>query len=102
LESEKTTLQAAMLLHHDISTLTTAELINPEFSIEEEPGYPASNALQGLLSQTLWTGIDVTWTADISDGPKFVTSVAVHSVKEEGYGYRLSSVNVLVDDVLCG
>jgi hypothetical protein len=31
-----------------------------------------------------------------------VSSIAIDAIKEEGYGYRLSSVNVLVDDVLCG
>jgi hypothetical protein len=48
------------------------------------------------------TGIDITWTADISNGPALVTEVVINTINEEGSGYRLSSVNVFVDDVLCG
>jgi hypothetical protein len=47
-------------------------------------------------------GTDITWTADVSNGPALVLSVTIDAMKEEGSGYRLSSVNVLVDDVLCG
>jgi hypothetical protein len=47
-------------------------------------------------------GTGMTWTADINDGPALVLSVTIDSVTEEGTGYRLSLVNVLVDDVLCG
>jgi len=31
-----------------------------------------------------------------------VESVTIDTIKENGNGYRLSSVNVFVDDVLCG
>jgi len=31
-----------------------------------------------------------------------VTSCVIDSTNEDGYGYRLSEINVLVDDVLCG
>jgi hypothetical protein len=52
------------------------------------------------LSETDSTGEGITWTADISNGPALVVSVEIDSIKEEGYGYRLSLVNVLIDDVL--
>jgi hypothetical protein len=48
------------------------------------------------------SGTDISWTADISNGPALVLSVTIDSVTEEGTGYRLSLVNVLVDDMLCG
>jgi hypothetical protein len=54
------------------------------------------------LSQTDSTGTDITWTADINNGPEFVKSILIDAIKEDGLGYRLSEVNVYVDDVLCG
>lgn len=48
------------------------------------------------------TGSGITWTADISNGPALVTDVVIDATKEEGYGYRLSLVNVFIDDVFCG
>jgi hypothetical protein len=77
----------------------TAVLINPSFSVNANENYPASNALEGLLSQTDSTGVGITWTADISYGPALVMNVVIDSAEE---GYRLSSVNVFVEDVLCG
>jgi hypothetical protein len=54
--------------------------------------------LEGLPSVTNDTGTGITWTADINNGPALVFSVTI----DAEIGYRLSSVNVLVDDVLCG
>jgi hypothetical protein len=54
------------------------------------------------LSQTDSTGIDITWKADIESGPQFVYSIQIDSSHEDGAGYRLSEVEVYVDDELCG
>lgn len=91
-----------MLTHYDTNIITTAFLINPEFSVPAQTDFPASNALEGSLSMTNDSGTDISWTADISNGPALVLSVTIDSVTEEGTGYRLSLVNVLVDDMLCG
>jgi hypothetical protein len=55
-----------------------------------------------LLSQTDSSGTGISWTADINNGPALVMNVVIDSPQEEGTGYRLSLVNVFVEDVLCG
>jgi hypothetical protein len=77
----------------------TAVLINPSFSVVANENYPASNALEGLLSQTDSTGVGITWTADINNGPALVKEIDFNSV---GLSTALKSANVYVDDILCG
>jgi hypothetical protein len=88
--------------HYDTTSIINAVLINPSFTVAAQTDYPASNALEGLLSQTDSSGTGISWTADINNGPALVMNVVIDSPQEEGTGYRLSLVNVFVEDVLCG
>jgi len=40
--------------------------------------------LEGLLSQTDEVGTDITWTADINNGPVFVKDIEIDAIKEDG------------------
>jgi hypothetical protein len=84
--------------HYYVEESYCATLVSPTFSIPADTDYPATNALDGLQSMSSDTGTGITWTADINRGPALVLDVTVNT----SIGYRLSSVNVLVDDILCG
>lgn len=88
--------------HYHAETYCDAPLTNAEFSVDAQTESPASNALSGQLSQTDSTGTGIEWKADIESGPQFVSSIQIDSSKEDGTGYRLSEVEVYVDDSLCG
>jgi hypothetical protein len=91
-----------MMSHYDCSTQTAATLINPAFNVAADD-WPATNAIDGELSMTSETGVGMTWTADIVNGPKLVSSVVLYvasNMTSERKG--LSNVNVLIDGELCG
>jgi hypothetical protein len=90
-----------MLHHYDENTTCNASLINPFFSVAAID-HPASNALNGLLSQTDSTGVGIYWGASIDGGPGLVQSVLVTTNTEENTGYRLAEVDVFVDNEICG
>jgi hypothetical protein len=88
-----------LISHYYVDELECAELSGAAFSVPASADYPADATLNGSLSESGSSGTDITWTADINNGPALVKEIDFNSV---GLSTALKSANVYVDDILCG